>query len=102
MFQNSGGWLRKGRKSSVAAGLPPARSSAAAGEVDEIMRPKAAVLRLWGDSGASAHFGGKSEQLQQATCGGNFELGEAARPSLEDYGCRKEIVKIIQTSTVQR
>jgi hypothetical protein len=66
------------------------------------MRPKA-VLRLWGDSAAAtAHFGGKSEQV--ATCGGgrNFEASEIGRPSLEDFGCRKEIVKIIQTSTIQR
>ncbi len=116
MFQ-TGSWLRKGRKSSLAA-LPQARGSTAALE-DEIMRPKSA-LRLWSDSGAAPHFGGKSDQLIGTTCGGgggaphfggkgdqlirggNFEAGEAARASLEDYGCRKEIVKIIQTSTVQR
>jgi hypothetical protein len=112
MFQ-TGSWLRKGRKSSLA------RSTAALD--DEIMRPKSA-LRLWSDSGAAPHFGGKSDQLIGTTCGsggvaaphfggksdqlirgGNFETtGEAARASLEDYGCRKEIVKIIQTSTVQR
>ena len=113
MFQ-TGSWLRKGRKSSLA------RSTAALD--DEIMRPKSA-LRLWSDSGAAPHFGGKSDQLiggttcggnggaaphfggkgDQLIRGGNFETtGEAARASLEDYGCRKEIVKIIQTSTVQR
>ena len=99
MFQN-GSWLRKGRKSSLAA-LPQARSTAALEE--EIMRPKA-VLRLWGDGGAAALYGGKSEQLMTPTCGGggNFETAEATRASLEDFGCRKEIVKIIQTSTVQR
>jgi len=136
MFQ-TGSWLRKGRKSSLA------RSTAALD--DEIMRPKSA-LRLWSDSGAAPHFGGKGDQLigggttcggnggaphfgwkvdhqliggttcggnggaaphfggkgDQLIRGGNFEAGEAARASLEDYGCRKEIVKIIQTSTVQR
>jgi hypothetical protein len=91
MFQ-TGSWLRKGRKSSLA------RSTAALD--DEIMRPKSA-LRLWSDNGGAApHFGGKGDQLIR---GGNFETtGEATRASLEDYGCRKEIVKIIQTSTVQR
>ncbi len=107
MFQ-TGSWLRKGRKSSLA------RSTAALD--DEIMRPKSA-LRLWSDSGAAPHFGGKGDQLiggngggaphfggkgDQLIRGGNLETGEAARASLEDYGCRKEIVKIIQTSTVQR
>ncbi len=112
MFQ-TGSWLRKGRKSSLA------RSTAALDE--EIMRPKSA-LRLWSDNGgAGPHFGGKSDQLiggttcggnggashfggkgDQLIRGGNFETAEAARASLEDYGCRKEIVKIIQTSTVQR
>ena len=63
------------------------------------MRPKS-VTRFWGDGGASSggNLGGKS---RLATYGESYDH-EAARPSLEDFGCRKEIVKIIQTSTVQR
>jgi hypothetical protein len=86
MFQ-PGSWLRKGRKSSPPTGVldhtGPLETTA--------MRPKT-VSRFWADSGASSggHFGGKS---RLATYGDSYD-SDTARPSLEDFGCRKEIVKI--------